>query len=231
MIDKIQMAKDLITKAEELGDDELLAMAHSLLNEQKTTLGTAKQQKRITKPKVLIDFTNNSEPDGEIKLKPPIENTLGPRPNYVCINCKHECFFEKTRKRCPRCKKHKLIFIEYTEQADGNKSDANVTTVFKDKPQQVVTNEDGKVLEKRAKNESINLANINYNRFSDDGSIGQDEENDYLKTKPISTRGRKPFKTVSVKCDKCGKSEQVAPIYAAGDIYRCTRCLVKGSRR
>lgn len=64
------------------------------------------------------------------------------------------------------------------------------------------------------------------NQFLDDGTEAKD-----IKTPEISLaeRSRKPIdkNKVEQKCQLCGKSEMVLPLYAR-EYYRCESCLLKG---
>ncbi|MEN8805571.1 MAG: hypothetical protein ABF278_08095 [Wenyingzhuangia sp.] len=66
---------------------------------------------------------------------------------------------------------------------------------------------------------------IKSNKFVDDGSLFQEEED---RTPPVnpSPRKRRGWESnlIEVTCDKCKKTEKVNKIHATGSIYSCRRC-------
>jgi hypothetical protein len=64
------------------------------------------------------------------------------------------------------------------------------------------------------------------NQFLDDGSEAKDVKTPQVE---LTERNRKPVEQnkVEQKCQICGKSELVLPIYAR-EYYRCESCLLKG---
>jgi len=66
---------------------------------------------------------------------------------------------------------------------------------------------------------------IQNNKFVDDGTLFQDEEDATPSVKP-SPRRRDNWESnlVSATCTKCGKSEKINKLHATGTIYSCGRC-------
>ena len=96
MIDMLKNAKDLIAKGKALGDPELIQIGMDLLEQYS--------------PK-----DDPSVPGGYTEVIPEIpdvtvEVEVAKEPQYVCQNCGHTMPVDKEgRKRCPECKKHKLV--------------------------------------------------------------------------------------------------------------------------
>jgi len=66
---------------------------------------------------------------------------------------------------------------------------------------------------------------IENNKFVDDGSLFQDEEDATPNLTP-SPRRRNGWESnlVSVTCAKCGKTEKINKLHATGSIHVCQRC-------
>ena len=66
---------------------------------------------------------------------------------------------------------------------------------------------------------------IKNNKFIDDGTLFQDEE-DVTPNLTPSPRRRDSWESnlVSATCTKCGKSEKINKLHATGTIYTCGRC-------
>jgi hypothetical protein len=66
---------------------------------------------------------------------------------------------------------------------------------------------------------------IENNKFVDDGSLFQDEEDATPNLTP-SPRRRNGWESnlVSVTCAKCGKTEKINKLHATGTMYSCGRC-------
>jgi len=222
-MDMLKLAKDLIKQGETLNDPELITSGYNLLNKyskEKTTKKIVKEEE---------DLSNV-----EIKLAPPIvktdSNPITDEFSYICSNCKQKFTFGEKRKKCPNCKKHKLILcIEEKEEFTAQ--------IFKKgKIPRGKVGEDGQIIERQARSEPINLSKIKHNRFIDDGQYCNDEENEQLKAKhKISPRVRAKFKYRKVTCTECGKTYNVAPIHAAGassegKLYKCDKCITRGIR-
>tara|TARA_B100000497_G_scaffold117702_1_gene143202 strand:- start:450 stop:968 length:519 start_codon:yes stop_codon:yes gene_type:complete len=66
---------------------------------------------------------------------------------------------------------------------------------------------------------------IKNNKFTDDGTLFQEEEDATPNLKP-SPRKRESWKSnlVDVACSKCGKLEKVNKLHAGGSVHNCKRC-------
>jgi len=133
--------------------------------------------------------------------KKPINND----PIYKCQSCGHEMPVDKEgRKRCPKCKKHKLEI----KNPPPNKN--FIANIRDDKTR------GGKI--------------VFQNTWTDDKTECFDEQDAALKkiTHP-SQRFRPPAKKIKVKCENCGKIEEIHPIHAptgeSRSFYMCPKCI------
>ena len=177
----IQNAKDLISKGKKLNDQDLIKMGIDLLR--------------------LYDKTENQP-----EIKKENTNKVSSNQRYECQNCGYTMDVDKPkRKKCPKCKKYKLVKIFDTPEATV-KEDFTMT--------------------KKQNNRKICFQN----NWTDDQTECFDEEDLKLKkiTKP-SARYRQKVNMVNVKCNQCGKSEKVHPIHAptgeARSFYLCNKCV------
>ena len=60
------------------------------------------------------------------------------------------------------------------------------------------------------------------NQFVDDGVEHSDVETPDFTPGP---RNREEAKTISVRCHVCGKDQEVNPVLAQGEFYRCDSCV------
>lgn len=206
------MAKDLIKKGTELGDKELILMGQQMLEKHQ-------------EPEVKVDFTKDETPDADIELEPPIDKTPPKEFQYICDNCGCECSFDKERKRCPNCRKHKLVLSDI--DAETEELPEGIARVFDKDTPKLKVDEDGNVLGKYAQPQPIDLSKTKHNRFNDDlNLLSDDPEDQYLRTKPISPRTRQEYKPKQVLCTRCGKKESVNPLLVRAD-YVCNKCLAR----
>lgn len=220
--DPIVVAMSLIEKGKKLNDKEIIEMGQMLLQSHKRS---------TTK----VDLNKEEVPKGDIKLKPLPKKENYTSINYLCNNCGHKFESNKKRKRCPECKKHKLV-IEEPEKIKEKPKIEGVTSIFNEnsKGKKVKYDEEGNPIGIYSKRVPINLKNASYNRFVDDGKQFNDAENEYLKTKSVTPRTRGKAKRVHVKCSQCGKEEDVPPILGpirdARSRYLCDRCMSRSAR-
>lgn len=221
MIDMLQNAKDLIAKGKILGDPELVQMGMDLLEQYSPTEKT--MARGLGSEASVDEFAPIYEPAG---------------PMYICNNCNYEMVFDKPgRKRCPECKKHKLILVEPTlEIVDSPLVNPNRVTeddfrtqVRGQKSDRVHYDDQGNPDGMIRRSEQVEgMTNI----WEDDGVEEQDATNELLKkiTK-VTPRTRKPPKLVTLKCENCQTIEHVHPIHAVGKSrYLCSKCIRRRSQ-
>ena len=188
-MDIIKTVKDLIKKAKNLNDIELLQLANELLEKYSDS-----------ESKIKVNFTKDDIPNVDIGLKPPI---LDSQISYQCTNCDHTFRSKNTRKKCPNCKKSTLQ-ISKKKAKRGTKKTTHAVP--------------------------IDTTKTKYNRFVDNGTLCNDKENEYLKTKSITPRSKPQYKPKLVTCDRCNKTYEISPICQGYETYVCDNCLVKGTR-
>jgi len=246
MIDMLQNAKDLIAKGKALNDPELIQMGMDLLEQydiQKVT-GDIKQ---------TVDV-------GEFKNSDSYETVEDPQ--YVCQNCGHTMPVDKEgRKRCPECKKHKLV-VDKPVVSDKPKPPAynELLTALENQqlqPQpgnsidmdqfhmQVRGNtsdsryhydENGNIDGVIRRREEVD-PNLITNVWQDEGEFADidkdDPVNEHLKkVTKVSARTRRPPNYIEVQCDSCNRVEKVHPIHAGGrGRHICTKCVGRRSQR
>ena len=225
MIDMIQNAKDLIQKGKDLNDPELIQMGMNLL-EQYSPSG------QVDIVPVLNTETVPAS-DGIENLK---KINKGPqsKDRFLCENCGFEMEYDKPRKRCPECKKHKLIIVRSIPEENAKPLNIPLVNQFstqiRNKPKQRLrVNEDGRVEGVYTRPEPVEgITNV----WNDDLTEGMDEENERLKSlTKRSPRERPPFKKMEVKCENCGKIEKVHPLHAAGRArHLCIKCIGRGAK-
>ena len=206
----IEMGKDLIKKGQILGDEELILMGTQMLENHKS--------------EIKVDFTKDETPNVDIELEPPIEKKAPQKFEYLCENCGCECSFDKERKRCPECRKQKLILSDVNAKREENLPEG-IDRIFNGETPKLKTDEDGNILGKYAQPQPLDMSKMKHNRFQDDTSLlSDDPEDKYLRTKPIGPRTRPKYQTKDVICTKCGKKESINPFLVRSD-YVCNRCL------
>jgi Zn finger protein HypA/HybF involved in hydrogenase expression len=235
MIDMLKNAKDLIAKGKALGDPELVQMGMDLLEQYSPTVEHIPEIPDVT---VEIEVTEE--------------------PQYVCQNCGHTMPVDKEgRKRCPECKKHKLVLEQPAlPEVQRKPSPEELLTAFEEQQVQqrapstradleqfnmqirnrahtrVHYDENGKpdgVIRRREQVDPSMMCNV----WKDDGEEAQDPANELLKkfTK-VSPRTRTPAKYIEVECENCHKTESVHPIHAGGrGRHLCTKCIQRRSQR
>lgn len=157
---------------------------------------------------------------------------------YECSNCGHRCNFNQERKRCPKCKKHKLVEIK--ESSDGSPIIANNGSITQPTQQHnkqpskevqissdnlpIIANNSEKV---KARREPISIKN---NLFVDDLSLCPNDR-EFTKLVKFNVSERRPQPRLSkIKCKECGKIYEIAPIHIAGHIdapeeWKCDSCI------
>lgn len=200
---------ELLARAKETDDDDLLNMALSMLDEPK------------------------QEEDGI---------------HYICDNCEHELYSEKTRIRCPKCKKHKLVAQsnivrketkpQKQEKPRRETDYSQFTTSTKNNTSEkdrIRYNEDGEPEGTYTKSEPLQ---IKENQFEDDtllfkaDTLEQQKLHQKLGGLAMVPRSRPKPKYDNVTCNKCGRDHKVLAIHARGkDFYMCDRCIAKNARR
>lgn len=148
---------------------------------------------------------------------------------YKCSNCGYEMPYDKPdRKKCPKCKKHKLI-PNIVTQKDVKETESFEKQIRNAKDTRIRYDEDGKPAGKYTKTEQIEgVTNI----WDDNLEDGKDEANELLKKfTQRSPRTRQPVKYIEVVCDNCKKTEKVHPLHAAGRArYLCHKCIGRRSQ-
>lgn len=205
-MDMLEIAKDLITKGNALGDPDLITMGYNMLQQYGP---------------VVVEEPVLESVDTTIK-------------HYECSTCGQVLDYDKDgRKKCPQCKKLTLILVEPVKQEiltpHRPRPEDFSTQIRQKKNSRVRYNEDGKPDGVYAKVEQVEgITNV----WDDDRAEGFDEQNEKLKqfTK-ISPRNRKPVKLSKVVCDTCKNSYEVHPIHAGGrGRYICDRCVSRRSK-
>lgn len=234
MIDILKNAKDLIAKGKTLGDPELVQMGMDLLEQYS--------------PSEKLEV-----PDGYVEPTPEPE----PEPQYVCENCGHTMPVDKEgRKRCPECKKHKLVIEQPAMPEKPKRPNPEELLVAFDEQQIQPAPQPGRDVDQfHMQVRSVNDSRIHYdengnpdgiirrreqvdpsmihNIWSDDGEEEHDQANELLKkfTK-VSPRTRPPAKKVEVSCEQCHKVEMLHPIHAGGrGRHICEKCIRRMSGR
>lgn len=230
MIDMLKNAKDLIAKGKALGDPELIQMGMDLLDQ----------------------YTPNDPydpPESIPELEPEPQE-----PQYVCENCGHTMPVDKEgRKRCPECKKHKLVleqpiiaekpkrpsadellaaFAEQQVQREPSGMEQFHRQVRQQDTSRIHYDENGNPDGVIRRREQVDPSMI-HNIWEDDGEEEQDKANEILKkfTK-VSPRTRPPAKMVEVSCEQCHKTEKLHPIHAGGrGRHICEKCIRRMSGR
>jgi DNA-directed RNA polymerase subunit RPC12/RpoP len=228
----LKNAKDLIAKGKALGDPELIQMGMDLLEQ----------------------YTPNDPydpPEPIPELKPEQQE-----PQYVCENCGHTMPVDKEgRKRCPECKKHKLVLERPTPpKIQKRPSPEALLATFEaqqaaPKPQErdleqfhmqvrdrgssrIHYDDEGNPDGVIRRTEQIDTEGI-HNIWQDDGEEEKDAANELLKkfTK-ISPRTRTPVNYVEVACESCNRVEKLHPIHAGGrGRHLCVKCIKRRSGR
>ena len=67
-------------------------------------------------------------------------------------------------------------------------------------------------------------------RFIDDLSVPKDNPAMYNPNRLNTSEKRKGTNKVKVKCDECGRDDEVHPLYAVG-LYRCNDCCTNKSTK
>jgi len=164
---------------------------------------------------------------------------------YRCINCSHEFGHDKERKRCPGCKKHKLVEVEAAEEPEPEpkpepppKKVKRKRPVEKFKPlirQPRTTLPPAKKKSKRVEN-SINSRFVmdihsgpvkwKGNNFVDDENLEEEDRiTDEERMKMIPTARREEYEEEEVQCESCPRKFMINPAFL-GDHYvpRCKKC-------
>lgn len=112
-----------------------------------------------------------------------------------------------------------------TIEVDDTKSKINYTSGKFDMGQFTMQKTSSTLMDKGGRKQPIYIG-ARDNKFLDDGIEYKD-----VKTPEVSRaeRNRKPVnqQLVEQKCQVCGKTEKVLPLYAR-EFYRCEVCLLKG---
>ena len=240
----IDMAKELIKKGTELGDDELIAMGHELLCKY----------------------------GGEEEKRAEVEQSVVHGYNYVCANCDHTFVSDRERKRCPQCNKHKLLLaretVDIDVQVDTEAAIDEMATVLEKKLKLQLAKRKQRVVEAKLadhRNTEDGLFNfntrsqtrerinpdtgeqegvytrsedVNPNRISAVGNLWDDDPSLFHEDTEAFTRKvrfqvsprRPPSKKIQDKtCERCNKPMMVAKQHAKQ--YICDRCIMRGSTR
>jgi Zn finger protein HypA/HybF involved in hydrogenase expression len=148
--------------------------------------------------------------------------------HYICTNCQHEFVSDKpNRKKCPQCKKNKLIYKPPIEQK--KEMDEFHFQIRTEEKNRIRYDENGQPVGKYTKSTSIDhISNV----WQDDLSECFDEENELLKSKTIrSPRKRKAVEKISIKCNICNKLYMMHPLHVKGRaVFVCDVCIRKRSR-
>src|SRR5688500_15531669 len=139
MPDNIETAKALLRKGIQLGDQDLIDMANQLLGNQ-------------------VDDTGGNTP---------VVADFGPTYSYTCTNCNQSIDSDKPRKKCPSCKKLKLVERQVVVKRKTGTED------FVRKPKsgdtkQIRYNENGEPEGSYGRTEQIKITG---NKFVDDFSL------------------------------------------------------------
>lgn len=166
-------------------------------------------------------------------------------PQYVCQSCGHVMQVDRpNRKKCPKCKKHKLVLeqdnISKTteqqsdQQTENQKIDSNSFSmqVRGPKSDRIHYNDQGEPDGVIRKSEEIDPKKID-NIWQDDGEYRDDNANTLLKQFTKATpRTRQRTQKVKVECENCHSIEYVHPIHATSrGRYLCERCIRRRSVR
>jgi Zn finger protein HypA/HybF involved in hydrogenase expression len=149
---------------------------------------------------------------------------------HECSNCGHSFPFDKPRKKCPKCGKHKLsvkqVAYEVSEPLVKEVPDNRVNVedfTIKRKVNQDRTryDEDGNPDGTFTRSEAIDLSNIR-NEYVDDLSECA-VDLDYKKITNITPRLSKPRNVKLDKtCESCNR-----PFKAIGKEYKCNKCIMR----
>lgn len=159
-------------------------------------------------------------------------------PQYICENCGHTMSVDKKgRKRCPQCKKHRLVILEQAipknpQRTRGDKDEFH-RPVRAPNNDRIYYDDQGQQIGKYTRPEPFSPETLT-NTFQDDGTEFKDDPvNEKLKAiTRVSERTRKPAKLVEVKCDNCNKIDMIHPLHIANSSrYLCNRCISKRSQR
>jgi predicted Zn-ribbon and HTH transcriptional regulator len=202
MSDLLEKAKQIIAKGKALQDPDLIQMGMDLLEE----------------------------------MGPPPDNES---PSYYkCKNCGHTMPVDKERKRCPKCNKHKLSIVTPPAPSDVAPPPTPDNNSFyheiRSKQQErTYYDDEGNPVGRYTKTEQFEPKTFT-NVFNDDKTeFVDDPVNEKLKAiTKVNPRTRKSTNLVSVKCDGCGKEDQVHPIHmASSSRYLCNKCAGRRSQR
>ena len=136
---------------------------------------------------------------------------------YVCSLCQHEVQSDKLKKRCPNCKKHRLV-----AQSSARKNDLS----------QFV----GIIQSDSQKVHSIpidpNRIRVAQNKFdpSEFKHVGHDAQNERLKKLTVRTeRARSPMEHIDIKCRECNNVYNLPSSYVISMSlgYLCDHCIEK----
>ena len=205
----LEMAKQLISKGNELNDSQLVTMGYEML------------EKYSDAPTSIVVAATESQ---------------SPARMYMCDHCDYTFPYDRDgRKACPNCKKRGLrIWPEDDElPVETTPSKTNVedfqTQIRNRAKTRIRYNENGEVEGMYTRTEQVNGVK---NEWEDDGMDRNDPVNEKLKAiTKVSARTRKPVKLVTVVCAMCKREEQMHPLHVGGRArYICSKCLRRGVR-
>lgn len=198
----IDTAKKIIEKGKLLGDEELIRQGLELLDSVVPT------PESIDEP---------DEPEAE-------DDSL----KYECDNCNHQFSSDKPRKRCPECKKHKLILVNAQPLVKPTQEDdfSEFHRSTRKDDRKTWVDENG-VIHKETRTQPVKMRG---NMWSD---TGRECAGDTVAQKKIIanvSERRPPARQIRVTCDRCSRQYQVPPILMMEkEVYICDNCV--GRRR
>jgi Zn finger protein HypA/HybF involved in hydrogenase expression len=217
-MDKVQMGRDLIKKGQELGDDSLIVMGYDLINE--------------------------NAPESTEESSQFLESLI---PTYECTNCGHTLSSEKPRKRCPECRKHKLVLQE--EKADEShamlealqtqlkkKQQERETGIFhfktnKQQNRQRINPDTGEEEGTYTRAEAIDTNKIHdTNLFENNPKAFQEDTKKFTQKVDFQVSQRRPQpKQRQFTCENCKKTITTSAMHSKQ--YMCDRCISRRAVR
>jgi len=139
---------------------------------------------------------------------------------YECTNCGHALQSEKPKKRCPECRKHKLVLVDEAEEAE------EVEEYRVGERQKETT----------CRRQSINVQRGRQRQFisdspdPDDDDFREDTESFTKKVKfKVSSRPKTKFKKTKATCSECSGVHEIVPeLHREGWV--CDSCIRKKVR-
>jgi len=157
-------------------------------------------------------------------------------PYYTCDACGERFPFDKKRKRCPSCKKHKLVLVDVAKEPEPvidtrskrlRATDVENFTMTRDPNfDREVRDEEGNVIGTKTLSQSIQVTGNQFQDNNDDCSADRDFTKQ-VKFNVSQRRGK--VNMVNWQCESCNKQEQKHPAFSK-ELY-CDKCLIKGKGR